>query len=70
MLSSLACTSPQVENGLRRCGLEDMPQELLQRLCAATDRQGNGLCDIEKLSGYLSRASPRSSRVTGTIQGT
>ncbi|XP_043204434.1 uncharacterized protein LOC122371802 isoform X2 [Amphibalanus amphitrite] len=30
-----------------------MPQELLARLCTATDKQGNGLCDIDKLTAYL-----------------
>ena len=58
-----------METGLHRFGLEDMPQELLQRLCAATDRQGNGLCDINKLTGYLGRASPRASNTNGTLHG-
>ncbi|XP_043199602.1 uncharacterized protein LOC122369164 [Amphibalanus amphitrite] len=62
-------STQQVETGLHRCGLEDMPQELLARLCTATDKQGNGLCDIDKLTAYLGRASPGASRASGSIQG-
>ncbi|XP_037076881.1 uncharacterized protein LOC119098058 [Pollicipes pollicipes] len=60
-------SAAQVETGLHRAGLADMPSELMRRLCTAADRQGNGLSNIDKITTYVERSMPAFSRAT--LQG-